>query len=159
MRMIRKGDKNIYDYYTYLVATFGPVSQLFIGNRIILILGDRLEAERILSRAKTVDVPSYLTKMFSQLAPKASISLFSDDTWRRHRRIFKPSTHQQHQMATHVSAIAEDLVKLWDAKRSTAKGGVLNAEVDIKLATMASYELLESQWPLIFNMATSRRTL
>ncbi|KAG9076226.1 hypothetical protein FS749_012031 [Ceratobasidium sp. UAMH 11750] len=144
MRMMRKGDKNIYDYYSHLVATFGPISQLFIGKRIILVLGDRSEAERILSRTKSVEVPTYLTEMFSQLAPKASISLFSDDTWRRHRRIFRPSTHQQRRMATHVSAIAEDLAKLWDVRRSMANGGAFNAEVDIKLATMDALGMLWS---------------
>ncbi|QRW08538.1 cytochrome P450 family protein [Ceratobasidium sp. AG-Ba] len=142
MRMLSDGNKTIYDYYAHLVSTHGPISQMFVGKRVILVLADQNEAEKLLTRSKSVDVPVYLTNIFRQLAPKSSIALLSNDAWKRNRRIFKPTYQQQYRMTTQVASIAEALVKLWDTKRIRAAENHFDADVDLRLATMDSLACL-----------------
>lgn len=65
-----------------------------------------------------------------------------DDVWKHHRRVLGPSMNQRYlsRMAIHVSETANLLVRLWDAKTKIAQGGAFNADIDIGLGILVSYD-------------------
>ncbi|KAG8681477.1 hypothetical protein FRC08_015623 [Ceratobasidium sp. 394] len=54
-RFIEGGNKKPLDYFAHLAEKHGPITQVCLGKKIVVLLTDREEAERILVRGKNVD--------------------------------------------------------------------------------------------------------
>ncbi|KAG9086385.1 hypothetical protein FS749_003666 [Ceratobasidium sp. UAMH 11750] len=128
------------DYFAHLAERHGPITQVCLGRKVILLLSDREEAERIIVRGKNVDTLPDLRTVFASIIPTGQISIPEGDMWKRHRRIMGPSMHRRHlsRMIQHVSAAANALVSLWDVKRDLAEGNSFCADFDLRLATTES---------------------
>jgi cytochrome P450 len=72
--------------------------------------------------------------------------------WKRHRRIVGPAMHRRYlsRMTAHVSASANALVNLWNAKLEIAGNDAFVASPDIKLATMVSPSKVHAVEQLLF---------
>ncbi|KAF8608400.1 cytochrome P450 [Ceratobasidium sp. AG-I] len=139
-RALQDNEQGIMDYFSNHVKKHGPLSQMCIGNQIMVLLTDRSEVDRLVLHGRNVDFSKFNRSVFAVLVPAGMMSIPADHTWKRHRRIAGPSMHRRYlsRMAIHVSAGANGLVNLWKRKLQLAKGHTFEAGYDIQLATMDS---------------------
>ncbi|KAG8681422.1 hypothetical protein FRC08_015652 [Ceratobasidium sp. 394] len=74
-RFIEGGNKRPLDYFAHLAERHGPITQVCLGRKVMVLLSDREEAERILVRGKNVDTLVDFRKAFSSIIPTGQISL------------------------------------------------------------------------------------
>ncbi|KAG8723104.1 hypothetical protein FRC09_004703 [Ceratobasidium sp. 395] len=132
------GKKTFGDYLATVVNKHGPISQIVIGRNPIVVVADRLEAERVLLRGKNTDQSKRTNQIFATVIPTGQISLPANETWKRHRRLTGPSMSRRYleRMSTRISAGANNLVRLWMRKVELLGSVAFNADMDLQLATM-----------------------
>ncbi|KAG9080703.1 hypothetical protein FRC06_006239, partial [Ceratobasidium sp. 370] len=139
-RFMKENNARYLDYFAHLAERHGPITQVCLGGKTILLLSDREEVERIVVRGKNVDTLPYLHAAFASIIPNSQILIPANDMWKRHRRIMGPSMHRRYlsRMTQHIAAAANALVSLWDSKLDLARGESFSAGFDLRLATTES---------------------
>ncbi|QRV79719.1 cytochrome P450 family protein [Ceratobasidium sp. AG-Ba] len=137
-RFVAEKHCRAFDYFAFLTERHGPITQVFLGSKTFLILGDLKEAERILIQEKQVDSSPEMRALSIPVMPKSILALPANEMWKRHRRIMGPSMHRRYlsRMTHHIVDVADALVRLWDAKIDLAGNNSFSARSDLKLATM-----------------------
>ncbi|KAG8746639.1 hypothetical protein FRC10_004242 [Ceratobasidium sp. 414] len=112
--------------------------KIMVGRNPILVVADRLEAERVLLRGKNTDQSKRTNEIFATVIPTGQIALPANDTWKRHRRLTGPSMSRRYleRMSTRISAGANNLARLWVRKVELAGDVAFDADMDLQLATM-----------------------
>ncbi|QRW08559.1 cytochrome P450 family protein [Ceratobasidium sp. AG-Ba] len=132
------GKKTFGEYVADFVGKHGPISQILVGNHPIVVVADRLEAERVLLRGKNTDQSKRTNEIFATVIPTGQIALPANDTWKRHRRLTGPSMSRRYleRMSCRISAGATNLVRLWSQKIGLVGPMAFDADMDLQLATM-----------------------
>ncbi|KAF8608403.1 cytochrome P450 [Ceratobasidium sp. AG-I] len=135
---LKDNERSVGDYFNNHVKKHGPISQICFGSRVIVLLADRGEIDRLIVRGKNVDISTANRTVFAALVPAGMNALPANSTWKRHRRIAGPSMHRRYlsRMAVHISAGANGLVNLWKKKTQLAEGRAFETGFDIQLTTM-----------------------
>ncbi|CUA66571.1 Cytochrome P450 89A2 [Rhizoctonia solani] len=134
-----KDGKGVFtDFIAHLTAIHGPILQILLPRRRIVVVADRVEAERIILSGKAVDTSERLRKIFATALPNSQLALPANEVWKKHRRLAGPSMSRRYleRMASRISFGANELVGLWRAKIGLVGNSAFDVAMDFHLATM-----------------------
>ncbi|CAE6402677.1 unnamed protein product [Rhizoctonia solani] len=136
----KNGNKLFSSFVADMVRTHGPISQILFGWHRIIVIADRDEAERISSGGKIVDRAGRFRSPIAIIFPKSQLSLPADETWKKHRQLAGPSMSRRYleRMSERIAFGANELVRLWEAKRELVGNAAFEANLDFQFATMDS---------------------
>ncbi|CAE6509741.1 unnamed protein product [Rhizoctonia solani] len=134
-----KDGKGVFtDFIAHLTAIHGPILQILLPRRRIVVVADRVEAERIILSGKAVDTSERLRTIFATALPNSQLALPANEVWKKHRRIAGPSMSRRYleRMASRISFGANELVGLWRAKIGLVGNSAFDVAMYFHLATM-----------------------
>ncbi|CAE6368019.1 unnamed protein product [Rhizoctonia solani] len=134
----KEENKHYAEWVDGMVQRHGRISQVLLGRQIMVVISDIREAERILVESKVTEQSKRVRQAFVAVSPHAQIALPTDEAWRKQRRLAGPSMSRRYleRMSGRISAGANGLVKLWQAKTDVVGSCAFDAGPDIQLSTM-----------------------
>ncbi|QRV94335.1 cytochrome P450 family protein [Ceratobasidium sp. AG-Ba] len=104
----------------------------------MLLVADKAEIERVVLRGKNTEQLKRTNDIFSTIIPTSLISLPTNDTWKRHRRLTGPSMSRRYlgRMSIRMLAEAKNLVRLWTQKATLGRGAAFDADIDLQMSTL-----------------------
>ncbi|KAG9082051.1 hypothetical protein FS749_007147 [Ceratobasidium sp. UAMH 11750] len=104
----------------------------------MILVAERAEIERVVLRGKNTDQLRRTNEIFATIIPTAQISLPTNETWKRHRRLTGPSMSRRYlgRMSVRSLAEANNLVHLWSRKIALAGKKTFEADTDLQLASL-----------------------
>ncbi|EUC59461.1 cytochrome P450 family protein [Rhizoctonia solani AG-3 Rhs1AP] len=146
----REDKMSFVEFLAHMAKKHGVICQVLVGRQSLVIVSDRKEMERILTDAKIADQAKRVNMIFATIAPNSQISLPTNETWKRHRRLTGPSMSQRYlkRMSVRIAAGANDLARLWDAKIDIVGLSTFEAGLDIQLATIDNIVNITLGYPL-----------
>ncbi|EUC66964.1 cytochrome P450 family protein [Rhizoctonia solani AG-3 Rhs1AP] len=134
----KDGKGTFTDFLTHLTTIHGPISQILLPWRRVVVIADRAEAERIVLTGKTVDTSEKFRTVFATALPNSQMSFPTNDIWKKHRRLTGPSMSRRYleRMSGRVAFGANELLGLWRAKFALVGSSAFDVASDFHMATM-----------------------
>ncbi|KAF8597485.1 cytochrome P450 [Ceratobasidium sp. AG-I] len=131
-------EKSFSEHLADEISKHGPIFQILVGRRKVVVLSDYAEVERILVHSKNVEQSDKIHQTFGTVVPMGQIALPTNETWKRHRRVTGPSMSNRYleRMSARIITGASNLARLWSAKLDLVGAAAFDADLDLQLATM-----------------------
>ncbi|KAG8698556.1 hypothetical protein FRC09_007176 [Ceratobasidium sp. 395] len=151
-----KDEKNCnIDYFHHIISKHGPFCQVLLAKTRLVVIADRVEAERLMFRTKSTEQSIWIRQTFGTVIPQGQLGLPTNDMWKRHRQLAGPSMSRRYlqHMSNRVSAAASSLVRLWMRKAELVGEKAFSADNDLKLAVSTSVGIIMGDSPTSVDIA------